>query len=324
MEFTSFHKDKLHVVTMISNSAMFHSRYALYRDFAKRMQEAGVILWTVELQLKHRPFEVTSPLNPHHIQLRGDDELWHKENCLQIAMSRLPYDCKYVAWIDADIKFDNVNWVQDTINALQRYKVVQMWENAVDKDENGSALDNHVHTSFMSQYVKGGYHYPHKTTYSYWHPGYAWAARKHAIDEMGGLLTRGILGAGDHHMALAFIGQAKHSFHSDAHQVYKEYILDFQDICEKALRRSVGYVKGLIIHEFHGAKVNRKYWSRWQILIKNNFRPYHDIKPNMYGVFQWHDDHTDRFMRLRDDVYTYIDGRNEDLGFSCESRKYQD
>lgn len=305
----TFHRDRFHVVCMVSNPVRYKSRYELYRKFAEKMKAAGVTLWTCELQLGHRPFRVTDVCNPRHIQLRHHDELWHKENALNIAISRLPYDWRYVAWIDADIEFVSPGWVDECINQLQVYQVVQMFETAIDLGPTGQALA--THQSFMSQYIKNHAYHP-EGEYHEWHPGFAWACRREAFDAMGGLLGRVILGAGDRHMALAFIGKADCSFHPHTNGSYKHYIMNFQHRCERSLRRDVGFMPGTVLHQWHGKKKDRRYWDRWQILVKNKFEPYHDLKPNSYGVYQLHDDGSHRFRRLRDEIRHYFRQRSED------------
>lgn len=328
MKHESFDRDKFHVITMVSNPVRFSSRYRLYRRFEKHMKDSGVNLWTVEVQLGDRPFAITDCTNKNHIQLRHWDEIWIKENAINLGAARLPDDWETVAWIDADVEFMQKNWgdkntheetfsedhdwVTETLHQLQVYKIVQLWDTAIDLGPNGEALS--THNSFMGQYIKNGARFPENVSKGYHelHPGYAWACRREAFDEMGGLLDRAILGAGDRHMALALVGQAQMSFHPNTSGQYKDYIMEFQDRCEKSIRRDVGYVKGTILHYWHGTKANRNYWNRWQILVNNHYNPLKDVKPNCYGILQLHDDHSSRFLRLRDEIRAYFRQRNED------------
>lgn len=327
----SFDRDKFHVITMVSNPVRFKSRYRLYRKFAREMQHAGVNFWTVEVQTGDRPFAVTDPSNPKHIQLRHWDELWIKEKALNIGISKLPNDWETVAWLDADISFvqkdwsqadihehvfhEDHDWVTETLHQLQIHKVVQMFETAIDLGPTGQTLS--VHRSFMSEYIRNGarFHEKKKDAGRYYcetHPGYAWAARREAIDEMGGLLDRSILGAGDRAMALCLVGKGELSVHPDCHSEYRDYIMQYQEHVEKSIRRDVGFVPGTILHYFHGKKRDRKYWDRWAILVDNNFKPYHDIKANSFGIYELHDDHSLRFLRLRDEIRAYFRQRHED------------
>lgn len=309
MRHESFDRDKFHVVTMISNPARFSRRYELYEQFAGHMSRAGINFHTVELQLGDRPFCVTDPCNPRHTQLRGWDELWHKENCLNIGISNLPNDWETVAWIDADVEFINPNWVEETLHQLQVYQIVQMFETAVDLGPSGKTIA--VHKSFMSQYLTHGACHP-ESSYQEWHPGFAWAARREAIDGMGQLYERAILGAGDRHMALSFVGKAECSFVHDIQSEYAQDILRFQDRCHHTIRRDVGIVSGTLVHNWHGKKKDRRYFDRWQILINNDYKPHRDVKKDCYGVFHFVDDHTSRFFRLRDEIRHYFRQRNED------------
>lgn len=309
MQHESFRRDRFHVVTMISNPVRYSSRYKLYLEFEKRMEAEGVNLWTVELQLGDRPFCVTSAANPRNVQLRHWDELWHKENALNVAISRLPDDWETVAWIDADVEFVRKDWVEETLHQLQVYQVVQMFETAIDLGPNGQALA--THKSFMSQYINNGAEFP-ETAYEEKHPGYCWAARREALDGIGGLFDRAILGAGDRHMALAFVGRAESSFHPDTTSDYKRSILLYQERCNVSLRRDVGYVPGTILHYWHGRKKDRRYYDRWRILVDNNYIPWKDVKYDSYGILQLHDDMTERFLKLRDSIRAYFRARNED------------
>jgi hypothetical protein len=163
----------------------------------------------------------------------------------------------------------------------------------------------------MGQYIQKGAVHP-DTAYTAWHPGYAWAARREAIDDIGGLYDKSVLGAGDRAMALSFVTKAEQSFHPKTSSAFQKSIMDYQDRCEVALRRDVGYVPGTIVHDFHGKKRDRRYWDRWQILIKNDYRPNVDLKRNSYGIYQLHDDMTPRSIRLRDEIRAYFRSRMED------------
>src|SRR5688572_1018355 len=117
----------LYVVTAISNPCRYNSRYQLYQKFAKMVQDSNAILITVETAFGNRPFVVTQPGNNYHIQLRTNHEIWHKENMINLGIARLPLDWQYVAWIDADANFSNPDWVNETLNQLQHYHIVQMF-----------------------------------------------------------------------------------------------------------------------------------------------------------------------------------------------------
>jgi hypothetical protein len=313
MQHESFDQDKFHVVTMISNPARFSRRYHLYHKFADYIKKFTPNLWTIELQLGDRPF-VTDKSNPKNIQLRTWTELWHKENALNVGISRLPSDWETVAWIDADIEFLRPDWIEETLHQLQVYQIVQMFHTAIDLGPFGHAMS--IHHSFMSKYIQNCAYHP-ETPYHEWHPGYSWAARREALDGIGTILSEPLIsgavcGASDRHMALALVGMGHISYHPKVTQGYKDMILAFQDRAEKNVHRDVGFVDGSLFHYWHGKKVNRHYWDRWQILVRNQFNPYKDLSKDSYGIWQLHMDGSHRMRRLRDELRHYARIREED------------
>lgn len=111
---------------VISNPVRFESRLKLFREFKERLVRENVNFWVTELALGDRPFECTKSNSSieQEFQFRTFDELWHKENLINLTIQRLPTDWEYVAWVDADVMFTNPKWVDETIHQLQHYMVV--------------------------------------------------------------------------------------------------------------------------------------------------------------------------------------------------------
>ncbi len=296
-----------HVVAVLSNPVRYESRYRLFKKFAARMhRQKGIHFHIVELQTGLREFVVTDHGNPYHVQVRTEDELWHKENLINLgvaSVSRHWPDWKYVAWIDGDIKFHNQNWVDETIQHLQTAHVVQMFSQAVDLGPCGQALS--IHQGFMYSYWHGSIFRP---GYCNWHPGFAWAMTRHAWDHVGGLIDKAILGSGDRHMAMSLIGKGAESYNHAVHPNYKHMVGSWQKRAEEYIKRDVGYVPGMILHSWHGQKKNRKYSERWQILVKNQYDPYRDVYYDGQGVLRLEDSR----IQLRDDIKHYFRERQED------------
>ena len=301
--------EKLYVVTCISNPMLYKSRYKLYREFEKYiLQFDNVVLYTVELAFADHSFEITEETNPQHIQVRSDCLFWHKENLLNIGISKLPADAKYIAIVDADVQFLNPHWAQDTIHQLQHYDVVQMFESFLDLGPSNEVLSSS--TSFIADWkdkeknkIRDPRYVGRKGT-----TGLAWAFTREALNNIGGVLDWCIIGSGDWHMAYCFTGNAVEISQSWLSPGYKMLLQKYQDDCNKYIKGNVGFVKGTAVHYFHGKKSLRGYGWRWKVLQDHNFDPILDLKKDCQGVYIVNPEKTGLLRDLRD----YFESRNED------------
>lgn len=311
-------KETLYVITPIFNPKRFRSRWKLYKNFEKYILDSKQAhLVTIECTYGHREKCITRKESPNHtvIHVKTNSEIWLKENLINLAIQRLPENWKYVAWIDADIMFARQDWVGETIQKLQHYQFVQMFSQAVDLSPKYEIIKQHY--GFMYCYVN---HIPNKNRRMalpyydsddavYWHPGFAWAARREAIDAVGGLVDWSILGGGDMFMAYALIGQLNpKSLPKSLGKSGLRLLKEWQARAEKYIKRNVGYVDGLLLHNWHGKKKDRKYKDRGQILTDAKFDPELDLKKDWQGLYQL----TDRSLELRDNSREYFSQRNED------------
>jgi len=302
--------DMLHVVTCVSNPMLWKSRIALYNNFQQHMLDSGVKLTTIECAFGERPFEIEAHPDVNLIQVRSNTLIWNKENLLNLAIARLPEDWRYVAWIDADIHFKNKDWAVDTLNALQLYDVIQPWTHCYDLGPKGEHLT--LHTSFCHiAHTKG---IPPKDVNAKYgarpfpHPGYAWAATRTTIEGCGGLLETAYLGAGDHHMALAFLGLADRSFPPKINTIYKQLVMAWEARAVRSTLGNLGYIPGTIEHMWHGSKTKRQYVNRWDILISHEFNPITHVHKNSQGVAEFSCNNP----KLRLAIDKYFRERDED------------
>jgi hypothetical protein len=316
--------DPLYVVTPVFNSCRFRTRWKLYEDFAKMCAEAGAALYTIEVAFGDRDFVVTQADNPCHIQLRTFHEIWLKEQTINLAVQRLPRDWKKVAWVDADVIFARQDWANETLHMLEHYPIVQMWSQLHDLDQNHQLVG--TNRSFGDVWVSGDnplnnsdapkiepYPYKYKAGYP-GAPGLAWAMRREAWDQLGGLIDYCILGAGDWYMAHGVVGMVDRLIPRSMHPTLARRLRDWEGRAkearwqERAVCGNLGVVKGVALHYWHGAKTFRRYQTREQILYRANFDPDYDLKPDWQGLYQL----TNRCPQLRRDVQKYFAERNED------------
>lgn len=299
--------DLLHVVVPYSNPILWESRPRLYRQFEEHMLDSGVKLTVVECVLGERDFQLHTNQHVNHIGVRHKTLIWHKESLINIGISRLPHDARYIAWIDADIHFRSNTWAADAVHALQQYEVIQLFEHAYDLGPKHGHLA--VDTSFMKLIhtrvpIKGR----HQAGYQFGHPGYAWGATRRALENLGGLIDFAALGSADHNMAMGFLGRILETFPGDISPQFTERMLAWQGRAVADIGNNTSYIPGTIEHQFHGEKKRRGYIDRWEILRRNKFNPVVDIRKNLYGVIEL----TGNKRHFRHDVDLYFRSRNED------------
>jgi len=302
----------LYVVSSIFNSQRYETRWKHHMEFVKRIIDAGAVMITVEAVFEDRQPVIVS-LGENHIvvpiKVHNDSEIWLKENLLNIGISKLPEDWKYVACIDDDIQFVNFNWVDETINLLQHYDVIQMFSEALDLDRNfnpyqknyGSIYEHLNEGNFSGK----GYFKVGREVHD--HCGYAWAYTRHAIETLGGLIDYSIIGSADRLMCDALMGNV---LKNSPKYLHPQYISMLKSWEERALelKKNIGYMEGSILHFFHGDKKNRQYDSRWKILVRNRFNPLRDIRKDWNGVIRLNSNKPNLLLEIRN----YFGKRKED------------
>ena len=306
--------NSLFVVSPIFNPVRYKTRWKLYEDFAKRVTEAGAILYTAEAAFGERDFVVTNPSNPNHVQLRCNNELWLKENMINIGISRLPLDAKYIAWIDADVQFVRDDWVDETLHQLQHYPIIQMFSESQDLSPDYQTLRTFksyawCYKNDIPQDAANAYHLQQLARQHYWHPGYAWAIRKETLNAIGGLIDWAILGGADLFMAKAISGHLDEKrMPASLGQAGVKWLRIWQERVDTVIKRNLGYMDGLLLHHWHGKKINRAYKDRGQVLVDANFNPEVDLYKDSQGLWQLNPSN----IKLRDGIRTYFRQRNED------------
>lgn len=305
----------LHVIGVISNPAMYHSRYRIFREWYKEMSNTShVKLYIVEAAYGDRKHEVTEDNNSSHLQIRTTQDIWIKENMINLGVERLlPDDWKYVAWVDCDIFFRNPNWAIETIHQLQHFSVVQPWQQCIDLGHAGNILTTFNSFGYIHQRGDRKQRWSGEP-YIYAHSGFAWACTRKLWENMRGkgLLEHCILGSADHHMAWAFIDDVKSTIHNKMSKSYFRLCEEWQKGVNKITYGEVGYTSGRIEHMFHGPKNRRYYRERWQILIDNHFDPDDDLVYSEEGVI-----YVTGKPKLVHDIRKYNRSRQEDSIEDC-------
>jgi hypothetical protein len=110
-------------ITSYFNPAGYQRRYQNYAVFREHLR---VPLVAVELSYGDE-FELQRGDAEVVVRLRGSDVLWQKERLLNVALSHLPPECKWVAWLDCDLVFECADWPAEAVKVLQEAPLCQLY-----------------------------------------------------------------------------------------------------------------------------------------------------------------------------------------------------
>lgn len=293
-------EDNLHVIAVISNPCLYRRRYQLAREFIERMHRTpNVILYVVELAYGDQQYAVTQAGNPRHLQLHATTPIWHKENMINLSVRHLlPSNWKALAWIDADVEFENPHWAQEALRTLSRVDVIQPFQQSIHLDKDGHISDI-ARTSTCA--LASGRMRP-----VWGNCGYAWAMTRQAYERVGGLYEHGIMGGGDAIMSKAF---TKHGTINGINSLSPGFQSSISRYNARAGTMKIGFVPGKLYHYFHGELKNRKYTQRWGTLIGHQYDPTKHLTKDARGVLV---PTAECPQALLDDILKYFQERNED------------
>ncbi|GBG24394.1 Hypothetical Protein FCC1311_006122 [Hondaea fermentalgiana] len=328
-----------------------------YRKFRARSKAQG--LWLLVVHVDMNKAETLIEIDADAvIHLVADDRhvMWQKERLLNIGLAHLPVgECSTVVWPDADMLFVNENWVQETHDMIQSgAQVVQPFQYALrlsrgvdwlDPSSKRVSLskDEGVRTPGFAFSVQRGADRNEETRKAvldsqqkHGYTGFAWAASRAALEDMGGLFDVAIVGGGDALMAHAFAnhvaGESWEPYYyarrlSDRWSPLAKIFHVWADRAAYATQGKLGWVSGTALHLWHGSKEGRQYGSRFDILHKgtSSFDPDVHLERSECAVvnstvevilekcflWQWRDGNSDA-ARMRRDVRRMFQLREED------------
>ena len=303
-------------ITAFFNPAKYCNKIENYRIFKESIKKQGLKFVCVELAFGNEPFELSEEDADILVQVRSKSILWQKERLLNIGLKHLPEDCDKVAWLDADIIFEDNNWIKKSKELLEKYAVIQLFSLSVNLPEGEKNPCDKIPKKFLFSYgfgkISPGFNY----SLAFWgdnklkrkgNPGHAWAIRRDIIEECG-FFDKGILGSGDDIMAGAFIGS---SLYDDA-QGFNDELKKSRDIWANKIfsltKGSSFYMDNTVFHLWHGNKKNRFYIRRYNTIKKLIFDPEKDLKINEWGCWEWNT----KEELLKDEVKKYFLKRQEE------------
>lgn len=300
----------LWVVSTYFDAEGYESKLRALRAYLRVMKNSGIPLLLVEGAFGQKPFLL--PESDRVIHVRCPSVMWQKERLLNIGIERLPRSCRKVAWLDTDIFFENPRWALETSSLLDEVPVVQPFDIALWLPKGTTRFRGRgfAWSSFAKvakfhpgQFLSGNFD-------RHGHSGYAWAARRDLLMKHG-LYDRSVVGSGDHLMAHAMVGDLSspcvtNSVGSANH--FRDSFQSWANPFHHDVRSQVGFVKGAVLHRWHGDRMKRRYYKRMVGMLARGYSPDRDVAISESGALEW----TPQGATLGRWMKDYFKGRQED------------
>ena len=292
------HVDGLAVVTCHYNFADFDAPVRNLRRFLREMDAAGIPVYGSEIHLANRAAAIDAA--PRWVRYPVDASylLWQKEAALNAIVARLPESVRYVALVDADVRFERPDWVAASIAALQSALAVQPFSEAVWTDQRGAV-------EFRRSAVAGaGLDRTWRA-----HPGFAWVIRRDFWSHGPGLYPWCLTGAGDVALAVALACEDRDRLFDQAtgernHAIASNWL---SDVARWKQGAKTAAVPGRIWHEWHGSRVDRRYPERHDVNAAIDVARHVELDED--GLVRWTKAAP---KKVREPVAKYFSQRRED------------
>jgi hypothetical protein len=282
----------LGIVTCYFNPCGFKVRAANFERFIEPIVRSGIPLVIVEARFEGDD-EGLGLLSSKYktLLVEARDVMWQKERLLDLGTAWLPGHCTKFAWLDADVLFEDPEWMIATSALLDDAVVVQPFAEVVrlprgateprDGDETFQSFGA-VYKEDPSILLQGKFDV-------HGHTGYAWAARRDVFARHG-IYDACISGSGDHMMAHTFAGDwdspcIRRMVGNGGQQL--AHFRQWSRCIYEDVSGRLAFTPGRIIHLWHGTTENRRYAQRHKELIELAYDPREDIRISSNGCWEW-------------------------------------
>ena len=250
------------------------------------------------------------------IQISGPDLIWQKERLLNLAIKSLPMDCRYVAWLDCDVLFDDPDWHKLVAMSLEEYPLVQPYDTLVNLGPDGQPLQvdklgGQVRRPIGNPSVRASIprdSLRHELRGSSAACGYAWAGRTECLRKHG-LYDACVVGSGDRAIFCAAIGSfADAAAYMRMNSSRFSHYMSWADPFYKDITGRTGWISGQMRNLWHGSILDRKYEQRHIAFEAYDLDPVQDLEIDEAGCWRWATDKPE----MHAFVVDYFFGRNED------------
>jgi hypothetical protein len=245
-----------------------------WHTWRNALSDVEIPIISIELSFNSK-FETYS-----EIKLAGNENnlLFQKETLLNIALNSLDDSIDKVIWLDCDIVFDNKDWLKKTESSLEKYPLVQLFDEVTIIGENVSKKFNGHIFNYENNILSTG------------SVGYAWAAQRSVLKH--GFYDRQIAGTGDSALAIAGLGKFKSEWAKELSDPLRKDWLKWGAKFFMETKGEVNYVENKITHLNHGPR--SKYSERNNFLSNENFDPNKHLKKDNQGLLSWTDEASEK------------------------------
>jgi hypothetical protein len=273
---------------VIFNPAQSKKLIDNYYEMIKQFDKYKLPFFTLELVYGDRRPEI-----PEGYHIKGKTVLFQKENLCRILETLIPRKFTKLAFLDADILFDDQEWYWKLSKALDSYDVIQPFETCFWLDEDKKIeLERESVLKMSSQLWDSKYH-----------PGFAWGFRREWYKKIG-FFDYAVTGSGDTLSAIKWLDKSvSPKFQSLPVPLLRKY----NEYCPPEDKPLISYLPGIIRHLYHGSRQNRQYTERHKILnIQEDIMDLLSI--NSDGLLEWNS----KNQTFSEKMKQYFISRNDD------------
>ncbi|KAH9259676.1 hypothetical protein BASA81_002098 [Batrachochytrium salamandrivorans] len=301
-------------ITCFFNPLGHSSRKLNYLQARQWSKRQGLFLTVVELAFgEDAEFEIQADddlTRVIHVKTPSTSNvLWHKEALLNVALRSLKTgDCPLVVWLDSDVVLED-GWMEATKHMLTEHAIGQpftklvrlpkgifspysYWSEARERRMGQGFREGQLHFGIANQ----------------GHTGFAWAARRSALDSLGGLYDKAVVGGFDSLLTNALWNPRCETRMNKAMQK------DFEHQWAINARRHFPFLGQINVTIraaafWHGEIKDRNYQDRHLILLEHSFDPQTHVAVGAGGELVWT---LNAPTQLQRDVFDMFTNRQED------------
>jgi hypothetical protein len=261
----------------------------------KLLQSARIPTFTIECIIGNKQPLLKNPT----LQVRSNTSLFYKEQLYNLLVPKVPEQYTKLIFLDADILFSDPRWIDKISVELNRYDIVQPFENAI---WTGLYYGSVIKKSKSTVYALKHGVMNHSLVNNY-HPGFSFAMTRSYYEKIGGFFDKCVFGSGDSMFCNTFF--PIELYFTTVNLIDSEY-KQWSDTVRK-IPSNVTYLPFTVYHLYHGTLQKRQYASRYEFLKQYDNMTFDDIfYKNEFGVYETNDDSLKKIM------YDYFVSRQED------------